>query len=78
MRLIVVLLAAGLGLSLPGDEVQARGDEGGTLKGARGSPKAGSQPPARGTPSPGRGLMEEEGIFYFKGKPAGQDQPKLR
>ena len=77
MRMIAFLVVIALGLSLPGGEVQARGDEAGTLKGARAAPKAVGQPPARGAPRPGRGLMEEEGIFYFlKGKPAEAPKPR--
>jgi hypothetical protein len=51
------------------------GDEAGTLKGVRATPKPGA-PKAR--PGSGSRLMEEEGIFYFIRKPAGRDQPKGR
>lgn len=56
-------------------EAQARGDEAGTLKGARGAPKPGA---SKAKPGVGSQLMEEEGIFYFIRKPAGRDQPKSR
>jgi hypothetical protein len=77
VRLLVLLLL--IAVSLPvssGADARSQGDEAGTLKGVRGP----SQPPASGVPKtkPGKGqdLIEDEGVWWRKNKPAGT--PKSR
>ena len=74
MRLIALVLVVVVGLPTPAALSRSTGDEAGTLKGARGVPKAAPSGAPKAKPK-APSLMEDEGIFY-KNKPAGTPKPR--
>ncbi|MGE0424084.1 MAG: hypothetical protein AB7O88_17590 [Reyranellaceae bacterium] len=75
-RRLLSALGLAAAFSLPAASgVLAQGDEPGTLKGARGAPKATTPSAAPKAKPKGSGLMEEEGIFY-KSKPSRTPKPR--